>query len=136
MFKIAFRSIFRNSRRSATTFLSIAVGTAAMLIFAAYALYDVYVLQTTTVQRGGHLTVFAKGYFEFGSGEPALWGMTDYASVVKLIAEDTVLKPAHGLFSRPASCLPIRRACIAGMNISLARAWRIPRSIAMILRAA
>jgi putative ABC transport system permease protein len=93
MFKIAFRSIFRNSRRSATTLLSIAVGTAAMLIFAAYALYDVYVLQTTTVQRGGHLTVFAKGYFEFGSGEPALWGMTDYASVVKLIAEDTVLKP-------------------------------------------
>jgi putative ABC transport system permease protein len=91
MFKIAFRSIFRNARRSGTTLLTIAVGTAAMLVFAAYALYDVYVLQTSTVQRGGHLTVFAKGYFDFGSGDPALWGIADYASVVQLLKDDTVL---------------------------------------------
>jgi hypothetical protein len=55
MFKIAFRSIFRNSRRSLTTLLTIAIGTAALLVFAAYALYDVYILQTSTVQRGGLL---------------------------------------------------------------------------------
>ena len=56
MFKIAFRSIFRNARRSLTTALTIAVGMAAMLVFAAYALYDVYILQTAAVERGGHLT--------------------------------------------------------------------------------
>jgi putative ABC transport system permease protein len=92
MLKIAFRSIFRNSRRSGTTMLTIAVGAAAMLVFAAYALYDVYVLQTTTVQRGGHLTVYAKGYFDFGSGDPALWGIADYASVVRLLEQDPALK--------------------------------------------
>ncbi|MGN6147545.1 MAG: ABC transporter permease, partial [Rhizomicrobium sp.] len=91
MFRIAFRSIFRNARRSLTTMLTIAIGAAAMLIFAAYALYDVYILQTTTVERGGHLTVFARGYSDFGSGDPALWGIGDYANVIRLIKADPVL---------------------------------------------
>ena len=93
MFKIAFRSIFRNARRSLTTMLTIAIGTAALLVFAAYALYDVYILQTATVQRGGHLTVYHKGFFDFGSGDPALWGIPDHASVIELIKDDGVLKP-------------------------------------------
>jgi putative ABC transport system permease protein len=91
MLKIAFRSIFRNHRRSLTTILTIAVGTAAMLVFAGYALYDVYVLQTTTVERGGHLTVFRKGYFDFGSGDPSIWSIADYAGLVRLIKADPVL---------------------------------------------
>jgi putative ABC transport system permease protein len=93
MFKIAFRSIFRNTRRSLTTLLTIAIGTAALLVFAAYALYDVYILQTSTVQRGGHLTVYVKGFFDFGSGDPAIWGIPDYAAVVELIKRDAVLEP-------------------------------------------
>jgi len=91
MFKIAFRSIFRNARRSLTTALTIAVGMAAMLVFAAYALYDVYILQTAAVERGGHLTVFSKGYFDFGSGDPSIWGIADYADIVRLIGSDPVL---------------------------------------------
>jgi putative ABC transport system permease protein len=93
MFKIAFRSIFRNARRSLTTLLTIAIGTAALLVFAAYALYDVYILQTSTVQRGGHLTVYVKGFFDFGSGDPAIWGIPNYAAVVDLIKGDVELKP-------------------------------------------
>jgi putative ABC transport system permease protein len=92
MFKIAFRSIFRNARRSLTTLSTIAVGAAAMLVFAAYALYDVYVLQTTVVERGGHLTVFSRGYFDFGSGDPAIWGIGNYRSVVRLIEDDPALR--------------------------------------------
>jgi putative ABC transport system permease protein len=93
MFKIALRSIFRNARRTFTTMLTIAVGMAAILVFTAYALYDVYILQTTTVERGGHLTVFSKGYFDFGSGDPAIWGIGDYAAVVQLLKSDPVLAP-------------------------------------------
>lgn len=91
IFKIAFRSIFRNVRRSLTTMLSIAIGAAAMMIFAGYALYDVYILQTTAVERGGHLTVFNSGYFEFGTGDPAVWGIDDYPAVLRLIKSDPVL---------------------------------------------
>jgi putative ABC transport system permease protein len=90
-FIIAFRSIFRNFRRSLTTMLSIAVGAAAMMVFAGYALYDVYILQTTAVERGGHLAVFNSGYLEFGSGDPSIWGIDDYAGVVTLLKSDPVL---------------------------------------------
>ena len=93
MIKIALRSILRNPRRSLTTSLTIGIGAAAMLIFAAYSLYDVYVLQTTTIERGGHLTVFRKGYFDFGSGDPAIWGVGDYPRVIRLIRNDPVLAP-------------------------------------------
>ena len=53
-----FRRIFRNTRRSLTTTLTIAIGTAATLIFGAYTIYVTYGLQTATVQRTGHLTEF------------------------------------------------------------------------------
>ena len=93
IFRIAFRSIFRNARRSFTTALTLAIGATAMLTFAAYALYDIYVLQTAAVERGGHLTVYRKGFFDFGSGDPAIWGVDDYPRVVRLIRQDPVLAP-------------------------------------------
>jgi putative ABC transport system permease protein len=93
MFKIAFRSIFRNTRRSLTTTLTIAVGTAATLIFGAYTIYVTYGLQTATVQRVGHLTVYREGYFDFGSGNPALWGIPNYQSLLAMIKGDPVLRP-------------------------------------------
>src|ERR1051326_255044 len=70
-----------------------AVGAAASLVFGAYTLYVTYALETATVQRAGHLTVYRDGYFNFGSGNPAIWGISDYASVVRLIAGDSALKP-------------------------------------------
>jgi putative ABC transport system permease protein len=93
MFKIAFRNIFRNARRSIMTMLAIAIGAAAMLVFGAYSQYDLYVLQTATVARTGHLQVYRKGFFEFGSGNPAIWGMDDYRGVLHLIVNDPVLAP-------------------------------------------
>ena len=93
MFKIAFRSIFRNTRRSLTTTLTIAIGTAATLIFGAYTIYVTYGLQTGTVQRTGHLTVYRAGYFDFGSGNPAIWGISHYDSLLATIRRDPVLAP-------------------------------------------
>ncbi|HTW36623.1 MAG TPA: FtsX-like permease family protein [Rhizomicrobium sp.] len=93
IFKIAFRNIFRNTRRSLTTMLTIAIGTAATLVFGAYTVYVTYGLQTGTVDRVGHLTVYRRGYFDFGSGNPAIWGIPHYNDVLRLIATDPVLKP-------------------------------------------
>jgi putative ABC transport system permease protein len=93
MLKIAFRSIFRNTRRSIMTLLAIAIGAAAMLIFGAYAQYDLYLLETGAVQRTGHLQVYRDGFFNFGSGDPGAWGMDGYRTVLRLLKDDPVLSP-------------------------------------------
>jgi putative ABC transport system permease protein len=93
IFKIAFRGIFRNTRRSVMTMSTIAVGTVAVLVFGAYMLYVNLSFQTATVQRTGHLTVFRNGYFNFGTGNPAAWGIDDYPALLRLVREDPVLKP-------------------------------------------
>ncbi|HLG98112.1 MAG TPA: FtsX-like permease family protein [Bryobacteraceae bacterium] len=90
--KIAFRNIFRNTRRSVTTLSTIAVGAAAVLVFGAYITYIEYGVQTGAVQRTGHFQVFRNGYFTFGTAAPASWGIDNYGSVLRLIQEDPVLK--------------------------------------------
>ena len=43
--KIAFRNIFRNTRRSLTTLSTIAIGATAVLVFGAYITYIQYGVQ-------------------------------------------------------------------------------------------
>jgi putative ABC transport system permease protein len=94
LFKIAFRNILRNRRRSLMTGSAIAVGAIALLVFGAFQAYVFAGLQTNAVQRIGHLTVFRTGYFLFGAGDPASYGIDDYQSVMTLIDGDPAL---HGL---------------------------------------
>ncbi len=91
--KIAFRNILRNGRRSLMTMSAIAVGAVALILFGAFMAYLTAGFQTNTVGRTGHLSVFRTGYFDFGAGNPAAYGIADYRAVVALIAEDPVLKP-------------------------------------------
>ncbi len=91
--KIAFRNIFRNRRRSLMTISAIAVGGIAALIFGGYMVYTILGFQTITVQRAGHLTVFRDGYFNFGTGNPAAYGIDDYRELLTLVRDDPVLKP-------------------------------------------
>src|SRR5262249_41868035 len=91
--KIAFRNIFRNTRCSVTTLLTIAIGANAVLVFGAYITYIQYGVQTGAVQRTGHLQVFRNGYFNYGTGAPADWGIDNYQQVLSLIRDDATLKP-------------------------------------------
>lgn len=93
MLKLAFRNIFRNTRRSLTTLSTIAIGAIAVLIFGAYVTYIELAVETGAVQRTGHFQIFRKGYFDFGTGNPAAWGIDDYQTVLALVRDDPVLKP-------------------------------------------
>jgi putative ABC transport system permease protein len=93
LFKIAYRNIFRNTRRSLTTMTTIAIGTAAALLFGAFTLFTTYGLQTSSVQRTGHLAIYRDGFFNYGAGNPAAWGIADYKAVLDLVKADAVLKP-------------------------------------------
>lgn len=90
---VAFRNVFRNARRSATTTVAIAVGAIAVVLFGGYVSAIVYGLQTGMVQGTGHLHVYRSGYFLFGSGNPSAYGIPGYREVMRAILEDAELKP-------------------------------------------
>jgi putative ABC transport system permease protein len=93
LFKTAVRNIFRNARRSFMTGSAVAAGAAAMMLFGGFVAYVFAGLETGNVQRIGHLSVFRNGYFLFGSGNPAAYGIDDYKRVMDLVANDPVIKP-------------------------------------------
>ena len=107
LFKIAFRNILRNRRRSLMTGSAIAVGAMAMLVFGCYISYIFAAFETGLVQRIGHLTVFRSGYFVFGAGNPAAYGIDDYQRTMTLIGDDPVLKPMIRVLTPTQSLLGI-----------------------------
>jgi putative ABC transport system permease protein len=93
LFKIAFRNIIRNGRRSVMTLLAIAVGSIAIVLFGEFVGFVRAVLETNAVQKVGHLTVFRKGYFDYGAGNPAAFGIDHYEDVIRLVKEDPEVGP-------------------------------------------
>ncbi len=93
LFKTAARNILRNSRRSLMTGSAVAAGALAMVLFGGFVGYIFAGLETSNVQRLGHLSVFRTGYFLFGSGNPSAYGIDDYRKVMALISQDAVLRP-------------------------------------------
>ncbi len=91
--KIAFRNILRNRRRSTMTLLAIAVGAIGIVLFGEFVRFVTAGLETNAVDKVGHLTVFRTGYFAFGAGNPAEFGIDDYPGVVRLIRDDPALAP-------------------------------------------
>jgi len=107
LLKTAARNIFRNSRRSLMTGSAVAAGSLAMLLFGGFVLFIFSGLETSNVQRVGHLSVFRNGYFLFGNGNPAAYGIEDYQRVMKLIAEDEVIKPRLNVLTPTQSLVGI-----------------------------
>ena len=91
--KIALRNILRNVRRTLLTTTAIAVGVTSLILFGQFVVSNVLGLQTNTVRRTGHLSVFRAGYFEFGAGNPGAYSIAGYQSVMRLIQTDSVLGP-------------------------------------------
>src|SRR5262249_19698481 len=73
--KIAFRNLLRNRRRSAVTLLAIAVGAIGIVLFGEFVRFVTAGLETSAVARVGHLTVYKKGYLAFGTGNPGEYGI-------------------------------------------------------------
>jgi putative ABC transport system permease protein len=107
LFKTAARNIRRNSRRSLMTGSAVAAGALAMTLFGGFVSNIFAGLETSNVQRVGHLSVFRSGYFLFGSGDPARYGIDDYRHVMDLIAQDPVIRPRLNVIAATQSLVGI-----------------------------
>lgn len=92
-FALASRNLLRNRRRSVMTVVSMNLGLTAVLLFGGYIKDLTYGLQSDYVARTGHLQVQHKGYFLYGSGNPASYGIRDYEAILTALRRDPVLEP-------------------------------------------
>jgi putative ABC transport system permease protein len=90
---LAIRNLLRNRRRSITTLLAMIVGAHAVLLFGGYTRNITYGLQTDYVKYGGHLQIERAGYYQFGSGNPAEYGIANYREIIDTLKSDPVLAP-------------------------------------------
>lgn len=92
-FSLALRNLLRNRRRSMTTLLAMVIGALAILIFGGYSGNINLGLQTGYVRGSGHLQIQHQDYFLYGTGNPAAYGMKNYAQIINVVQHDAVLKP-------------------------------------------
>lgn len=107
LLKTAARNILRNSRRSFMTGSAVAAGALAMTLFGGFVSYIFAGLEASNVQRVGHFSVFRTGYFLFGSGNPAAYGIDDYRRVMDLIGNDPVIRPRLNVITPTQSLVGI-----------------------------
>ncbi|HZZ91214.1 MAG TPA: FtsX-like permease family protein [Usitatibacter sp.] len=118
VFKTAVRNIFRNGRRSFMTGSAVAAGAAAMMLFGGFVAYIFAGLETSNVQRIGHLSIFRTGYFLFGSGNPAAYGIDDYRRVIDLVSKDAVIAPLANVVTPTQSLVGIAGNFSSGSQAS------------------
>jgi putative ABC transport system permease protein len=90
---LALRNLMRNRRRSLMTLFAMVLGLVAVLLFGGYVRDINYALQTDFVRLTGHLQIQRKGYFLYGSGNPAAYGIREYERVLGTVKSDPVLAP-------------------------------------------
>ncbi|KUY89629.1 MULTISPECIES: ABC transporter permease [unclassified Burkholderia] len=90
---LALRNLQRNRRRSLTTLLAMIVGVSAILLFGGFSRDITLGLQTDFVQRSGHLQIQRQGYFLYGTGDPAAYGIRDYPALIERLRRDPQLAP-------------------------------------------
>lgn len=72
-FKIAFRNLFKNQRRTIITIIAISFGYAAVVLFSGFTNYMYSGNKSAAIygRSQGHLTLYKQGFFEKGQIDPA-----------------------------------------------------------------
>jgi putative ABC transport system permease protein len=84
---IAFRNVFRNTRRTTLTLLVISFGAAALILSGGFFAYNFSGLRESTIRNGiGHLQVVTARYLEAGEERPLQNGIEGHAELQRWLA--------------------------------------------------
>lgn len=82
--KIALRNLWKNSRRSIKTILTIVIGLSACLLAQGFISHTLWGLRESLINGGtGHLQIYHEGYLEHSSEQPYRYMITDLRSVLR-----------------------------------------------------
>ena len=98
-FMLATRNLARNRRRSLATLFAMMLGVIAVLLFGGYYSNIRLGLETGFVQGSGHLQIQHRDYFQFGSGNPAAYGIRHYSQLMQTLQNDPQLSPMLAVVS-------------------------------------
>lgn len=83
-FKIGFRNLIKNHRRSVKTILTIVIGLSACLLNQGFMSHTLQGLQESLINSGiGHIQIYKKGYQKHGSEEPYYYLINDYQALIQ-----------------------------------------------------
>lgn len=86
--KIAFKNVFRNRRRSTTTILIAAIGTAAMVSAAGFVLFAYQQLTELSTRESGHLLLSHRDFHDKEEEKPMQFGLADYERLRRELQAD------------------------------------------------
>jgi putative ABC transport system permease protein len=96
-FQIAFRGVFRNSRRTALTLLVISSGVIALVLAGGFFAYNFEGLRETSIKNGlGHLQIFTASYLDDGEERPLAGGIADYRDLQTWLEAQPHVKATTG----------------------------------------
>jgi len=82
-FLFAWKNVWRNSRRSMTTIMITATGSAAILIFSGYMLFTFESLSEMSARQYGNVIISHAKYFEGDEPVPMAYGLDDWRTIQK-----------------------------------------------------
>ncbi len=87
IFKISFRNVLRNKRRTLITLLSIIIGIVSITVYSGFITYSMWGLRESTIRNGlGHLQISTdEKFFLLGSFDPYSFLIKDYKNVERKI---------------------------------------------------
>ncbi len=91
-FLFAWKNVWRNRRRSVTTALITAIGSAALLIFAGYMLFTFESLSEMSARQNGHLIISHTKYFEDDEPVPMAYGLDGWQTIQQQLKQQPEIK--------------------------------------------
>ena len=132
--RLAFRNVGRNTRRSVVTILAIALAFAGMMLLGGYISWAHLAADVYCVMLSGHLQIFQKDFLEKGFGNPAQHAIANYGEIRQLLLGDEVLRSKVDVVTGQLMVQGIATCASKNTSATFAGVGAFPQDVERILR--